>query len=46
MEAEDQRNKKSEQKQMSYDDDRLEGLETCEVWFVQFWDLAWITSIT
>ena len=31
IEAEDQRNNKSEQKQMSDDEERLRGLETCEV---------------
>ena len=31
MEAEDQSNKKSEQKQTRDDDERLKGLETCEV---------------
>ena len=31
MEVDDQRNKKYEQKQMRDDDERLKGLETCEV---------------
>ena len=31
MEAEDQRKNKSEQKQMRDDDERLKGLDTCEV---------------
>ena len=31
MKTEDQRKKKSEQKQMRYDDERLKGIETCEL---------------
>ena len=33
MEAEDQRKNKSEQKQIRNNDERLKGLDTCEVLF-------------
>ena len=46
MEAEYQRKKKYENKQMRYDAKRLKDLETCEVLVFQFINLACIISIT
>ena len=46
MEEEDNSKNKPEHNKRREEDERSEGINTCDVFVFQFWNLAWVTSRT